>query len=497
VRTILNDGREGVRYGELAAALRAAGRMSEAAAAYERSTSVDPDHVERLIEYGTFLLTVAGDREGAAERYRRVLARQPAHREARIRLAHVFKLQAEFAAASALLRALADEAPTDPIVHKELGRLAFAEQQLDVAAVHFKAVIRLNPRDSDAHHWLANIEHLRGDESASRASYRRSIELNPVLRVSSATNPPAFRVLFLFAPGRANTPHDTLIRKADYESRFVLLVPGVNYDAADIGRDAALVVNLISDVDRGHELLEVARSFVDRLALPVVNHPDAVLATDRESIAARLSGIDGCCVPAVRRMPAEGAADAIGQLTWTFPLLVRVAGTHGGEDFERVDDIAAVEAFVDRHRAAIMYLTQYVDYRSPDGYFRKYRFFFVGHEVLPYHLAVGTDWKVHHATTAMADQPWMQREEAAFLAAPESVFEPRHFAALHAIRGVVGLDFLGIDCALGPDGALVVFEVNATMLVHDNTAAYPYKTPAVERIIRAFNALLSRVRDIS
>ena len=34
-------------------------------------------------------------------------------------------------------------------------------------------------------------------------------------------------------------------------------------------------------------------------------------------------------------------------------------------------------------------------------------------EILPYHLAIGNDWKVHHLSTDMVNQPWMQREEAA------------------------------------------------------------------------------------
>ncbi len=84
----------------------------------------------------------------------------------------------------------------------------------------------------------------------------------------------------------------------------------------------------------------------------------------------------------------------------------------------------------------------------------------------------------------------MQREEAAFLADPTAVFAPQHFAALRAIRQAVGLDFFGIDCAIGPDGRLVVFEVNASMLVHEDNAAFPYKAPAVDRIKHAFDAML-------
>ena len=39
----------------------------------------------------------------------------------------------------------------------------------------------------------------------------------------------------------------------------------------------------------------------------------------------------------------------------------------------------------------------------------------------------------------------------------------------------------------------MVFEVNASMLVHAQNQDFPYKTPAVERIKLAFDAMLRRL----
>ena len=64
---------------------------------------------------------------------------------------------------------------------------------------------------------------------------------------------------------------------------------------------------------------------------------------------------------------------------------------------------------------------------------------------------------------------------------------------MRQIRDVIGLDYFGIDCALDRDGAVVVFEVNASMLVHGRNQQFPYKTEAVERIKRAFHGLLKRL----
>jgi glutathione synthase/RimK-type ligase-like ATP-grasp enzyme len=64
---------------------------------------------------------------------------------------------------------------------------------------------------------------------------------------------------------------------------------------------------------------------------------------------------------------------------------------------------------------------------------------------------------------------------------------------LQRIRDAIGLDFFGIDCGLDRDGAVVVFEVNASMLVHGRNQQFPYKTEAVERIKQAFHGLLARL----
>ena len=67
----------------------------------------------------------------------------------------------------------------------------------------------------------------------------------------------------------------------------------------------------------------------------------------------------------------------------------------------------------------------------------------------------------------------MQQEELAFLSGPATVFSDRNYQALRTIRDRIGLDFFGIDCALDAAGDLVVFEVNASMLVHDQNSDFP------------------------
>jgi len=86
----------------------------------------------------------------------------------------------------------------------------------------------------------------------------------------------------------------------------------------------------------------------------------------------------------------------------------------------------------------------------------------------------------------------MQAEEKAFLENPAAVFLPKHYEALRAVKKAIGLEYFGIDCGIDRAGNLVVFEANATMLVHWHNETFPYKTPFVANIKQAFDAMLKR-----
>jgi glutathione synthase/RimK-type ligase-like ATP-grasp enzyme len=69
--------------------------------------------------------------------------------------------------------------------------------------------------------------------------------------------------------------------------------------------------------------------------------------------------------------------------------------------------------------------------------------------------------------------------------------------ALAAIGRRLGLDYGGIDFGLLPDGRIVVFEANATMLVHpEHAPALAYRNDAVAAIQAAFETMLARHADV-
>ncbi|WP_175951397.1 tetratricopeptide repeat protein [Burkholderia sp. BCC0405] len=437
----------------------------------------------------------AGHLDQAKHHYRDALALEPGHWDACFGLALVLIRQDRFDEAIGWLTPLLERPGDHAAVSRQLGLAETCAGRHARGLAHFRRALEHDPDDPALAHTVANLEQALGLAREADASFRRALKLKPLVTIPAAVAPADFRVLFVFAPGAGNTPFEFLIDRARFESNIITLLPDMEYDVDRLRIYADVVVNLVSDVDRGQALLAPAQALVTSVGRPVVNAPAVIAQTSRDAVARQLAEMPGCRVPQTslhRKAGLRAMLSGTSPAPLPFPLLARPAGAHGGDDFERMEHAAQLLAFVDRFDTDDFYLTPYVDYRSADGYFRKYRFVYVDGEILPYHLAIDSQWKVHHATTDMAHHAWMQDEERAFLDDPWQAFGAAQRNGLQAIRDAIGLDYFGIDCGLDRDGAVVVFEVNASMLVHGNNERFPYKTAAVERIRQTFHALLER-----
>lgn len=433
--------------------------------------------------------------ERAEGHYREALSLDPHHWDASFGLAQVLIRQKRFDEAIRWLNPLLGRPGDHAAVHRQLGLAHACVGRRQNALDHFKQVLEHEPDDAAILHVVANFQQALGLAREADATYRRAIQLKPLVTVPAAVTPPDFRALFIFGPSAGNTPIEYLIEHARFESNIFTLLQDMDYDVDRLRGYANVVVNLISDVDRGQTFLAPAQTLAERIGAPVINLPHLIAGTGRESIAQRLAPLAGCRVPQTqlyRSADLRALLNSASPDLPAFPLLVRPAGTHGGDNFEKMENPAQLQAFLSGHEPGSYYLSAFVDYQAEDGYFRKYRFFYVGDEILPYHLAIDDQWKVHHVSTSMATHTWMQDEERAFLDDPWQAFGEAQKAALRAIRETIGLDYFGIDCALDRDGAVVVFEANASMLVHGRNQQFPYKTAAVERIRRAFQGLLAQ-----
>lgn len=476
------------------------GDLDRAAENYKAALRINQDLIACWSNLGNVYLKQSRAQD-AISIYLHVLSRDPAHWPARTNLVEALVATRQFVIARAVIEELIAERPAEAKLHHQHGKVLFELGEKDPALAAFRRAAELDPADADSRYWIGGITQQAGDEQAAQHAYAEAARLQPLIRKPARKANADFRVLALYAPFGGNTPTELLFKDADYEVNTLALFSDRACDAAALRRDADLVINLISDADQAETadaMLAVAGDLVDRLGKVTLNHPRLIARTTREAVASLLQGIPGCRVPSIVRCAAGSArtaAEIAPLLPSAFPLLARPAGTHGGDDFEKIANLDALVEFMARFADSDRYLIEYVDFRSPDNLFRKYRFIFIEDEVLPYHLAIGDEWKLHHDNTDMENHAWMQREEEAFLTDPSTVFTPANFAALRAIRRALDLDYSGIDCALTPEGEVLVFEANASMLVHDHNERFPYKGPAVARIKQAFDAMLRRRAD--
>jgi tetratricopeptide (TPR) repeat protein len=437
-----------------------------------------------------------GEHQTAIQLYLQALKLNPRHWAARANMVQALMAAKQFIVAKAILNELKEERPQDASIHRLMGKTLFELNEIEPAIASFQEAVALNPKDSESINWIGALRQSLGDDQAAQAAYAEAARIEPLIRRPAAKQPAEFRVLALYAPFGGNTPTEYLFQDAFFDTDTLALFAGREYDTTMLGENIQLVVNLVSDADQTEALLPLAADLADRFGLPVLNHPRKVQQTTRDAVATLLQGISGCRVPQALRLKAgadhsEEALEAI--LSFASNCLARPVGTHGGDDFEKIEDVAALSTFVSRRPDLDHYLIEYIDYVSADGHFRKYRFIFVGDEILPYHLCIGREWKLHHINTDMAHQPWMQQEEAAFLNDPGAVFGPAQMQALQDIRARLGLDYFGIDCGLDREGNVVVFEVNASMLVHARNEGFLYKDSAVRRIKLAYDAMLRKL----
>jgi tetratricopeptide (TPR) repeat protein/glutathione synthase/RimK-type ligase-like ATP-grasp enzyme len=436
-----------------------------------------------------------GKAQEAIAYYLQALKLNPGHWASRTNLVEALMVTKQYIVARALLLELVGERPQEGQLRHQLGKTYFELDDVDTAIECFQQAIALNPRDADSLNWIGGIKQRQGDTEAAQAAYAEAARIQPLIRRPAAKSPADFRVLALYAPFAGNTPTEYLFKDPAYDTDTLALFAAREYDVEPMGRDVQVVVNLISDADQAQSLLPLAADLVDRLGKPTINHPGRIQRTTRDAVAELLAGIPGSGIPKALRHQAGADCSATAleaALSFSFPVLARPVGTHGGDDFEKVETTAELSAFLSQHPDIDHYLIEYIDYRSADGFFRKYRFIFVDDQILPYHLAISNDWKVHHVSTDMVNQLWMQREEEAFLGDPATVFNPGHYEVLRAIQQRIGLEYFGIDCGIDRSGNLVVFEVNASMLVHERNDDFPYKAPAVIRIKTAFDAMLRK-----
>ena len=233
--------------------------------------------------------------------------------------------------------------------------------------------------------------------------------------------------------------------------------------------------------------------------MPFINDPERVFFTSRDNVYKLLNGVENIVVP--KTVKGEliqndkfSLHSILARYNLHLPLLVRPLGSHSGRGLTKIDnenDFAKIKISGTRQT---FYFTEFHDYRSDDGYFRKMRFVFVNGKVLPQHLLIFKDWNIHVGVRRefMKYHNWTMKEEEEFLEGYAEFLGRRNFKSLEEIYNKIRLDFCGSDCAFLPNGKLLVFEANPAMRISfkEGRKDFRYRLRYTRKIINAFEEML-------
>jgi tetratricopeptide (TPR) repeat protein len=368
--------------------------------------------------------------------------------------------------------------------------LLLRDGHIDEARGLFEESLEVEPSSVAANLGMYELLQIKGEMRKAVVHQRRALSQQ---RVFSHKAPHEKRnLLVLCAPGdwQANVPVDFLLdrKTTSFSKLYVLDEEQMRHETLP---PHDVIFNAIAESDEAVEALRMARAFIDGQAKPSLNAPERVLGVGRRHLGATLAGVN-CVVAPVEEVDAQRLGG--GESPFVFPIIARPLGSHAGHDLARLGSVEELSAYASRVGAPAYFVSPFIDYASGDGNYRKYRVVFVDGEPYPVHLAISPDWMIHYYNAPMGEHQWMRDEEAAFMADMGSVFTDSLQSALREIAAAVDLEYFGIDCSVGPDGRLIVFEADPAMLVHttDPVDIYPYKREYVPRIYRAVEAMIDR-----
>jgi hypothetical protein len=352
------------------------------------------------------------------------------------------------------------------------------------------AVLRRDPDARDAHLRLYEVEQMLGQPEAAIGHLRMALRGSRIVTIPAKEQPQrSVLALTRVARWEANTPLELIVD----ERTTTLHRYYIDDNDAALGAEPLppydVLFNTIAESERAANALGLATRFAQREGRRPINPPEIVATIGRAGVAQRFAASATIVAPPVERVEAV----AMGARSVSEPLVIRPVGSQAGAGLAKVTTTAELRAYLDEQPYPAYFVMPFVDYRSADGFYRKYRVMFVDGVPLACHLAISPRWMIHYYNAAMAEHGWMRDEEARFIADLGGVFSGPLAAALAEIGAAIPLEYFGIDCAIARDGRLLLFEADAAMLVHgtDPPEMYPYKRAGFERIQAALTRVLT------
>lgn len=426
-------------------------------------------------------LAATGQDEEAKQAYLAVLRADPTQFDALNELSALAYVSGHRSAARTACVQAVKFHPDNPVGRVNLGNLLFEEEDFAGARAQYEAALAADADCAGAHQGLARALEALGEVAAATPHWHKGFVGRAMAQRPYRGSGTAVPVLLLVSARGGNIPLQQIL---DDRVFAVTALYTEFYDPAVLLPAHAVVFNAIGDADFCGEALTRADEILTHSPAPIVNLPLFVRETGRAENARRMATLPGVIAPAIRRSSREALSKTD---DLEFPLLLRAPGFHTGKHFVRVERRVELAAALTALPGDELLAIQYLDARGVDGMARKYRVMAIDGALYPLHLAVSADWKVHYFSAAMADNEAYRAEEKRFLEDMPGELGERAIAALDAIAKTMTLDYAGIDFALSPDGRVIFFEANATMVINppDPDPDWDYRRAPIARALEA------------
>jgi hypothetical protein len=381
----------------------------------------------------------------------------------------------------------------------QLAQMSFEHLDFSPLSDALREAIALNPNDADAMMELSQIELMLGERASSTELQERALRVKRVF--SDPNNPaqPDLTAVAICVSGdfMANTPLEFMLGGSKCALHRVYV--GAGEGLPDMpAHDVAIIAVGYSMANQ--PLLEELTTCFANWPRPVVNKAAGILLTGRDTMATAFEGIAGAVIPPTVKLSREEAFGFAAELHKRepnkppFPLLIRPLDSHAGNELELIPTAETFDRYLKFHIRTGYFVSSFVDYRSPDGLFRKYRVAMIDGVPYPSHMGISEHWMIHYLNAGMTRSADKRAEEQRFMDEFETGFRRRHEPALRQLWKRLDLDYFALDCAETPDGKLLVFEIDVAMIVHlmDPADMFPYKHVHMPKLFAAYQAMLRR-----
>ena len=343
-----------------------------------------------------------------------------------------------------------------------------------------------NPKDAEALMDLSTVLQLRHQPDVALNVQAQALGTR-ILYHLPATGKTTIRLLAITAPGdlMTNTPLEFLVEGTDISLHMLYVGEGLPPTPPLPEHDVLFVA--IGESTKTDPILEELGQVLKSWSGPVLNRPAGILKASREAAPRYLAKIAGLLIPEAKRVSREALA-----ASRNFPVIARPIDSHGGQGLERMENPEQAAAYLEKMADPEFYVSPFIDYRSADGLYRKYRIALIGGRPYAAHMAISGNWMIHYANVGMDDSAEKRGEEERFMRNFDEDFASRHRDAFEGIYDALALDYVVLDCAETRDGKLLVFEADTGAVVHamDPVDIFPYKAPQMRRVFAAFREML-------